>query len=62
MVVEIYWDEDDDWGRHSYSDIYRFGSWSECEEHLEAMRLCDWCYNISYVTLYDEDDEDERPM
>ena len=60
ITAEIYWDEDDDWGRHSYYDTYSFESHAELVDHLEAMRKCEWCYNIAWATI--GDDEDDRPM
>lgn len=61
-AFEFYWDEDDDWGRHSYCDTFYFDSWEEAKQKRDRMIKDPEIYNVVFVEIGDDYDEDDRPM
>lgn len=55
-TFEFYWDEDDDWGRHSYCETRQFDSWNDAKHYRDQMLKSGWCYNIMFVEIGEEDE------
>lgn len=50
---EFYWDEDDDWGRHSYCETYTFNSYNEALQFRDLMIRDPNIYNVVFMRLED---------
>ena len=55
-TFEFYWDEEDDWGRHSYYDTFHCESWQEAKDRRDRMLQSGYCFNIMFVEIGDEEE------